>query len=155
MSYSFHIKNGDLNLGGPGGLATVTGSQKVVQDLKHWILEQRGTDPMHPEYGSTLDGEMLPDGNFQDSFIGTTIDAFQILNIEAELRRVLAAYQQQQLERLRFETQAYNGKHTFAPGEIVSSIDDVVVQQFGDILVAKISITVSNGQSFVFAQPVS
>ena len=155
MSYSLQIKSGDLNLGGPGGLAVVTGTQKLVQDLRNWILEAQGTDPMHPEFGSTLDGEIMPDGSYQDNFIGTTIDSFQILNVEAELRRILYAYQQNQVNKLQAEQIQYSGKNTFAAGEILYSIDAVDIQQLGDVLVAHIQITTDQGTSVSLTQPVS
>ena len=155
MTYSLHIKNGDLNLGGPGGFAIVTGSQKLVQDLKNWLLEPRGTDPSHPEYGSVIDGGILPDGSVISSSIGSTIDDERLLEIETELRRVLLAYQQQQLDRLQAESIQYNGKNTFSPGEILYSVQSVDVSRFGNTVIARITILTSAGQQITFTQPVA
>ena len=66
MTWSLAVVNGDLSFAGPGGYATVSGQNKLIQDLKNWLLEPRGTDPIHPGYGCTLDGGMLPDGTFVD-----------------------------------------------------------------------------------------
>jgi hypothetical protein len=154
MSYSFHIKNGDMNLSGPGGFAIVSGQQKLVQDLKNWLLEPRGTDASHPEYGSIIDGGIQPDGSIVQSSIGTTIDDERLLDIETEIRRVLLAYQQQQIDRLQKEVVQYNGKNTFSPGEILRSVESVDVAQLDNAVIVKITILTSDGQTISFVQPV-
>ena len=154
MSWSLYIRNGDLTPAGPGGLAIVTGSQKLIQDLKHWILEQRGSDPMHPDYGSTLDGGTLPDGTIIPTSIGEIVDRERLMAIESELRRILIAYQEQQQERLQREANLYGGKNTFAPGEILADVVSVSVDQIEDKVVAFVRLTTESGQSVEFAQPV-
>ncbi len=153
MSWSFHIKNGDLNLSGPGGFAVVTGTQKLIQDIKNWLLEPRGTDPINPGFGSILDGGSLPDGSQSDSMLGT-VSRESLIGIESEIRRILSAYQQQQLLRLQRETIQLDGKNTFAAGEILASVNEVTVDQIGDIAVARIFITTQSGQPLSFSQPV-
>lgn len=154
MSWSLHIKEGDLSLGGPAGYSVVSGQQKLVQDVKNWMLEERGTDPLHSDYGSTLDGGTLPDGSTVVSNIGQNITRNRLLDVESELRRVLFAYQQQQLERLRREHIQLRGKNTFAPGEILFAVDRVEVQQIGDTVLAQIIARTESGQAITFAQPV-
>lgn len=149
------MQGGDLSLGGPGGFSTVTGTQKLIQDLRNWILEPRGTDPDHPEYGSVLDGGTLPDGTVLESPVGSILDASVIMNMESEIRRILTAYQQQQLDRLQRESALYNGKNTFAPGEILYSIDKVDVQQYIDVAIATVTITTSSGQIVPFNVPIT
>lgn len=155
MSWSFHIKNGDLNLAGPGGFATVSGQQKLIQDLKNWILTPRGTDPMHPDYGSVLDGGMLPDGTQVNSFLGGLFTSENLVEIESEVRRALAAYQQQQLDRLTRESALYGGKNTFSAGEILVSVDDVSLQQVGDTVLVTCLISTGNGDQLSFSQALS
>lgn len=152
MSWSFHVKNGDLNFAGPGGFATVTGQQKLVQDLKNWLLEPRGTDPFHPDYGSVLDGGTLPDGTSVNSQIGNLVSGEILLNIEAEVRRILTGYQQQQLDRLNRETLLYGGKNTFNSSEILASIEDVVIQQLGDVVLVRCVLRTASGDAISFAQ---
>lgn len=149
------VSGGDLSLSGPGGFATVTGTQKLIQDLRDWILEPRGTDPDHPEYGSVLDGGTLPDGSVLDSPVGSILDSSVLLNMESEIRRVLTAYQQQQLARIQRESALYNGKNTFAPGEILYSVNGVTVEQYVDVAIATISITTSSGQVVPFNVPIT
>lgn len=153
MTWSLHLKNGDLNFSGPGGFATVSGEQKLVQDLKCWILEPRGTDPLHPDYGSTLDGGTLPDGTEIESVIGDVISAESLITIESEIRRVLQAYQQQQLDRLTRENALYGGKNTFAASEILQSVVAVNVQQVADTVFVQCVIQTANGSQLSFTQP--
>jgi hypothetical protein len=155
MSWSLYIRDGDLTLAGPGGFAIVTGAQKLIQDLKHWILESRGSDPMHPEFGSTLDGGMLPDGTLVPTSIGEVVDRERLMNIESELRRILIAYQEQQQDRLQREAALYRGKNTFAAGEILADVLAVTVEQREDTVVAFIRILTESGANVEFAQPVA
>lgn len=156
MTWSFHTRNGDLNLGGSGGgFATVTGQQKLVQDLKNWLLEPRGTDPLHPDFGAVLDGGLLPDGSFADSIIGNELNSEALLLIESEVRRVLAAYQQQQLDRLTRETTLYGGKNTFAMGEILTAVQSVRLQQASDTVLVTVTIQTGDGNTITFSQPLS
>lgn len=155
MTWSFQIKNGDLNISGPGGYATVTGQQKLIQDLKNWLLTPRGTDPFNPDYGSILDGGVMDDGTVIESSIGTLITPEALVSIEAEIRRVLNAYQQQQLARLTREAPLYGGLNTFAAGEILGSVDDVEVTQVGAVVVCQVSITTGDGNAISFSQPLS
>ncbi len=155
MTWSFHTKNGDLNLGGTGGFATVTGQQKLVQDLKNWLLEPRGTDPLHPDFGAVLDGGLLPDGSFADSLIGNELTAEALVLVESEVRRVLGAYQQQQLDRLTRENSLYGGKNTFSLGEVLASVGAVSLQQANDTVIVTVTIQTGDGDSISFTQPLS
>jgi hypothetical protein len=155
MTWSLQIRNGDLALNGPGGFQQVSGMQKLIQDLRDWMLEPQGTDPVHPDYGSNLDGGTNPDGSLIETHIGSVIDRERLLDIESELRRILASYQQQQLARLQFETVQFGGKNTFSQAEILASVNEVAVEQFGDVILARISVTAQDGSSITFVQPVS
>lgn len=155
MTYSLQVKNGDLNFGGPGGFATVTGQSKLVQDLKNWILEPRGTDPIHPDYGALLDGGTMPDGTDADPIIGDLITSATLVLIESEIRRVLAAYQQQQLDRLNREIVQYGGKNTFSMGEVLVAVTAVTCTQVSDTVLVTVSIQAGDGSSLTFSQPLS
>lgn len=153
MTYSLNVKGGDLSLGGPGGLSVVTGTDKLIQDLKCWLLEPMGTDPIHPDYGSILDGGSLPGSGRMAGLIGTEIDSTSILKVEAEVRRILTAYQQQQIDRIRIERTIYNGKNTYNFGEILYSVDSVSARQFKDTIIVNVSIRTASGQQLTFSQP--
>lgn len=155
MTWSFHTKNGDLNFAGPGGFATVTGQQKLIQDLKNWLLEPRGTDALHPDYGAVLDGGLLPDGSEAESLIGSQLTSEALVLVESEIRRVLAAYQQQQLDRLTRESALYGGKNTFSAGEILVAVQAVNVQQVADTVFVTVTIQTGDGDQISFTQPLS
>lgn len=154
MTWSLNISGGDLSLGGPGGLSTVTSTDKLIQDLKCWLLEAIGTDPMHPDYGSTLDGGQLPGGVFQDGMIGGSIDAGTMLQVEAEVRRVMTAYQQQQTTRITMEQNLYQGKNTYTWGEILYSVNSVSTTSSLDTIIVNCQVTTANGNTLTFSQPV-
>jgi hypothetical protein len=153
MSWSFHLMNGDLNTS-LNGYGVVTGTQKLIQDLKNWILEPRGSDPNHIDYGSTIDGVVTPNGAFAETNIGAEINQERLMDVEAELRRVLAAYQQQQIDRGRQDAMNFGGKNTFSAGEILYKIIDVEVRAIQDTVLARISIQTDAGQILNFVQPV-
>jgi len=155
MTWSFQVYNGDLNISGPGGFATVTGQQKLIQDLKDWLLTPRGTDPFHPDFGSSLDGGVMPDGTVIEAAIGSLITAESMTSIESEVRRVLNAYQQQQLNRIAREAPLYAGQNTFSAGEILQSVNDVNVTQVGPTLLVAVSITTGDGSALTFSQAVT
>lgn len=154
MTYSLNIMGGDLSLGGPGGLSTVTGGEKLIQDLKCWLLEAIGTDPLHPDYGSKLDGGGAPGSPQQWGMIGSEIDSTSLMMVEAEVRRILNQYQQQQVNRIQIEQTLYNGKNTYVMGEILYSIDSVTASRFKDTIIVNANIRTANGQSLSLTQPV-
>lgn len=153
MSWSLQIKTGDLNLSGPEGYAVVRGPQKLVQDLRNWLLEKRGSDPLHPQYGSILDGGMTR-GIAIDSFIGSAITQEVLLDIEAEIRRVLAAYQIQQSDRMRSDVINYGGRHTFDHNEILESVQNLTIRQINDVVAVRITLATSSGRIINLIQPV-
>lgn len=154
MTYSLHLRNGDLNFAGPGGYAVVSGRQKLIQDLKNWLLEPQGSDPFHPEYGSILNGNAAGMPEAED-FIGSVLTSEKLIQIEAEVRRVLGAYQRQQLDRLNQEVISYGGKNTFSQGEILYSVEAVDVHQVADTVLVRVSITTGDGSQLSFSQAVT
>ncbi|MEM3008430.1 MAG: hypothetical protein QXU32_01730 [Nitrososphaerales archaeon] len=152
MSWSFKITNGDLDFSGPDGFATVTGTAKLIQDLKHWLLEPLGSDPFHPDYGSALNGGVFPDGRAVPSAIGGLINGESLTRIEAEVRRVLNAYRQMQVSKMQAEAMLYGGRNTLGVGEILFSINDVKVKQYGDTVLVNCVITTADGNQVTFQQ---
>ena len=155
MTYSFAIRDGDLDLRSNGpGFAPVRGAEKLMQDLRCALMEQRGTDPMHPDYGSTLDGGIGSDGTVVDTFIGGTITGESVANIEAEVIRVLQAYQRQQINAIDQQQQNFGGKTYFSNKEILYKLNGVESRQIDDTIVVKVSITTAAGQILDIVQPV-
>lgn len=154
MTYSLDISSGDLSMSGPGGVAVVTSQHKLVQDLRCHMLESIGHDPMHPDFGSALDGGVLPDGTVIETNIGNIITKNALLNIETEIRRILTNYQRLQLSRIRSEQSIYSGRDYFDTGEILYAVDGVQATQFGSTVVVRVSIRTASGRSINFATPI-
>jgi hypothetical protein len=138
MSWSLRVSNGDLVLGGTS-FSTVTGEEKLVQDLRHYLLEQMGTDPMHPTYGSVIDGGTLPNGQIVESPIARIDWRNVTLEIEAEIRRIAAEYQRRQLERAKRDRHRYH-KTTLSAGEILAEVRDITFTQDQDTLYVEVEI---------------
>lgn len=155
MSWSFDISGGDLNLISPkSGMSTVTGARKAFQDIRAELLESMGNDPMHPEYGSVLDGGVMPDGRLVESEFGNIIDSGTIYRVELELRRIIEEYAKRQKQKLLSERQRSGGKHTFAANELVASIDSIDTKQINDTLLVRIRLLMSNGGTIQIFQVV-
>jgi hypothetical protein len=153
MSWSLALRNGDLAIGGPGSLLTVSGQSKLAQDMKCWLLEPIGTDPIHTDFGSSLDGGDA-DGVSFETLIGGTFDKQTILDIESEIRRVLTNYQRAQLFRLQDDKFRYNGQTTLESGEVLYRIDSVESRQSGDKLVVFVNITTAAGARIPLTIPI-
>lgn len=137
MSWSLDIDlSGDL-VTTTGQFGKITGRDKLQQDLAHWILTKMGTDLLNTGYGSTINGGVQPDGTIISSVIG---GPFQTSAIDVELRRIVGAYQQQQVVRAQDDQEAWN-KTTLTADEIIASLDAIDYQQIADQLLATISIT--------------
>lgn len=138
MSWSLRLTNGDLNLDS-GSYAVVTGPEKLVQDLRCWVLEPQGTDVMHPTYGSIM-----------EDVLGNLFTPEQIMNIEAEIRRIVMAYSAQQQDRRSRDMVVYGGKNTMAPGEICTGISKIIILPDGDTAAVWVYLTTANGDSIAF-----
>jgi hypothetical protein len=132
----------------------VSGQQKLVQDLKCAILEPRGTDPMHPSFGSTLDGGTLPDGSTVGTNIGEAIDRERLMEIESELRRVILDHQAKQIDRLQREALLYGGKNTFTAGELIQSVERIDILPVQDVVIARVFLLTQAGSRIQLMQPV-
>lgn len=154
MTWSLNIRGGDINLAGQNGMDIVTGGDKLIQDLRCAFLEEMGTDPMHPDYGTLIDGGRLPDGTVVPSNFGEVINSTVIAKVEAEIRRVLEAYQRQQIRRLQEENERYNGQNSFSSGEILYEIEDVEIRQIRSTLIVRVGIRTGEGRTFNIVQPV-
>lgn len=152
MSISFSIDGGDLKVGSGRSFETVTGAQKLAQDLGLWVLERIGTDPATPQYGSRLDGGII-DGISIDSFIGQTLTNERVLEVKQELSTLLAQYQQDQVSKMQREMVLYNGNHTLTTDETLSTVDSIEAVSVGDQIIVRVSITTLAGSNFKLTLP--
>jgi hypothetical protein len=132
MTWSLKIQNGDLTLGN-ASYGTVTGSSKLVQDLRCYLLERMGTDSAHPNYGSTLNGGRLPDGTEISGPIGQMNTEFIESDVTVEIRRIINQFQKEQLERARSDRQVY-GKTTMNRGEVLLGVSSIQMEHSLDSL---------------------
>lgn len=142
------IKEGDLVVGN-GRMATVTGSQKLVQDLRCWVLQRMGSDPYQLGYGSLIEGGVQPNGVVVESPIGMVITNWGEVEsfISSDIQRIVSLYQNEQSRRIREDQSIYN-KITLTPDEILKSLDNITYEVQEDTLNVVIHISNMAGQSF-------
>lgn len=147
MSWSLQLRNSDLALGGTQ-LAQVTDFQKLVQDLRCALLEHRGSDDMHPTYGSIIDGGFDQNGIEVISLIGTNDFQYAIHLIESEIKRVAAYHQASQVQRSKNDRLTY-GESTLTPSELLVSIKNINFAQAQDKLVVNVVLQTAAGTTNV------
>lgn len=143
MSWSLELRNGDLTAGG-ARLGTVTGNQKLIQDLRCWILERMGTDNLHPGYGSLIDGGRTPQGATYSSLIGESHVEFAAAEIESDLNRIIQDYQRAQLARVKGE-RLNNHPVSLTPGEVLLEINGINFEMTEDRLRVSVSLLTGSG----------
>lgn len=152
MSWSLKLTHGDFDVSN-ASLGTVTGQAKLVQDFRCYILERMGTDDLHPEFGSLIDGGTKPDGTEAESVIGTTDFRQAFLVIENEIRRIAKDYQEKQLARARSDKFNYN-KTTFSAGEILLGIASIDAVQNADTMNINVVLKSANNADAVLSIPI-
>jgi hypothetical protein len=130
MSWSFQINNGDLQIGS-NGLNTVSDTAKLVQDLTCDLLEPEGTDPLHPGYGSVIDGGTDSAGNYVQGIIGDPNDSTAATFVGQEVQRIMTNYQQSQINRNQADIAVY-GASTLTAAEALLAISAITVTQVQD-----------------------
>lgn len=153
MSSSLAVHNGDLFLS-RGGFATVTNSSKLVQDLRLALLESRGFDDMHPEFGSLLDGGLDQYGNYVNSTIGETNWSFIAMTVEGEIRRVAKEHQVKQLQRSKNDRLTL-GRSTLDPGELLLEIQSIRMVQAQDSLSVNVTLITGSDQEISLDIPIT
>jgi hypothetical protein len=156
MSWSLQIRNGDLALDG-NRLGQVTGTQKLVQDLRCAILEPRGHDDMHPTFGSLIDGGYDDNGRYVESVIATTDWSRAALQIRSEIQRLASDHQRRQVSRSTSDRRTF-GESTLGVGELLVDILDIDMVQAADDptkLIVTVTLQVGNGDSLTIDIPIT
>lgn len=153
MSWSLEIKNGDLALRG-ASLGQVTGGQKLVQDLRCAILESRGHDDHHPEFGSLIDGGTDESGQDVASVVASSNINYVTMRVQSEIRRIATAQQRRQLARSQADRYTY-GSSTLDNGELLVNVAGIEMTQIQDTLLVRVNLQVGNGQTVSLNIPVN
>lgn len=154
MSKSLAVVNGDLQIGTSRSYSVVSGRQKLIQDLRLWVTEKVGHDPLLPTYGSRLDGGVI-DGEEIDSYIGQLATQENMNLIRIEVIRRIQEYQAQQYEKMSAEALLYGGRNTFEEDEIVDEILDVSAVQVDTIILVRVLLSTLSGSTVKLTIPVN
>jgi hypothetical protein len=153
MSKSFAIVNGDLVIDAGRSFGIVSGRDKLLQDLRLWVLEKLGIDPATPTYGNRLEGS-ANEQNYS-GFVGALMTTDNLHSIRNIVIDMLQRYQSMQFEKIRGETLRYVGKNTLDEEEILQSIDSVEVINFATTALVQVVITTLGGTGIRLTIPVS
>ena len=138
---NFKLSNGDLVLGKSNRLEIVSDEDKLIQDLKCWLLEPYGTGFMTPNFGSFL--EYPGPRGIVGRQIGTQTEA----ELSSEIDRILSLYQAAQQEKIKL-ARYNNNLNIFSRREILNRIKDIVISINGtriDAYNVKITIETASG----------
>jgi len=132
---TLRLSGGDLVLG-PGGFETLTGPERIMQDLRVALSEPLGVDRFHPGWGSRV-----------DDFVGMPLDQATAFDLEQEVNRVIGNYMAVQAEKaardaLRDDTRRYT------TSDLVSHVSDVEVAYQKDQARVTITIVTVSGEEF-------
>lgn len=107
MTYSLMLSGGDLSTAS-SMLQTVSGTEKLKQDIHAWLTEAYQIDRFHPKYGSLMTG-----------YIGQPMNVDSVFAIQVEVARVLSNLQS-------YQKQMYQQDPTlYSPDELLDYVDDI------------------------------
>ena len=107
MTYSLMLSGGDLSTAS-SMLQTVSGTEKLKQDIHAWLTEAYQVDRFHPKYGSLM-----------TSYIGQPMNVDSVFAIQVEVARVLSNLQS-------YQKQMYQQDPTlYSPDELLDYVDDI------------------------------
>lgn len=127
------VENGDLVLAN-GSFSTLTGPDKVSQDIEIAVLTPYGSDRFHPRYGSIF-----------GAYIGTPSNSSTSSLIQTEMLRIIQNYMAVQLSKVKAAAQAGLAS-PFAQGELVQSAGAINVQQQLDMFQVTASVNTASGE---------
>lgn len=148
MSWSLRLTDGDFALSG-SQFDTVNDFDKLAQDLRCCVLEKMGTDDMHPAFGSLINGGVTPDGTRVSGALGL-FGTQAAQQVQAEIQRICANYQSQQLARAKDDRTTYN-RVSLTPGEVLLSITDIQLKQNQDSLDVLVKLSTATGEDVSIA----
>lgn len=153
MSKSLAIVNGDLAIGPGRAFETVSGKQKLLQDLRLWVLERIGLDPSTPTFGSRFDGGFI-NGEEVSGFVGQIDSQEMLMAIRNETIELIQRYQAMQFDKIRNEAIMFGGDNTLDEGEVIDSIDDINVKSIGTTVLVQVRLLTIDGSALKLTIPV-
>jgi phage baseplate assembly protein W len=136
------IVDGDLVVGA-GQLLTLSGPNKVKQDLFYAFHEAYGSDPYHPTWGNVL-----------GRFLGMALTPSVQQSATNEVNRVLTNYMAVQADQVNSHFSS-DTRSTLYASDVVRSIDSVTVQQVRDNLLITANLSTMAGQQITVQREVS
>lgn len=136
------LRGGDLVVG-PTGHATITGTQKIRQDLSLALGEQYGHDRFHPTWGSTL-----------PNYVGRPITADSDLIVRSEIARVVQVYIDGQ--QAQIATDALSGTRSkYTTADVVAQLNSIETKVDIDTIRVKISLSTQSQENISLTRTVS
>lgn len=134
------IKNGDIDLTGTGQIGLIGGPDKIGQDLRQWMINDRGFNRFHNWIGASL-----------DEFVGQQRDPLKIAVIRDRVRGQLDLYYLSAYEDLRRRVATRRNPTVAAafaqPDSIVADWDDVQVWEDNDGVVVRVHYSTIAGET--------
>lgn len=141
--YQLSLVGGDLMIGTDGGYLTLTGADRIRQDLALALNDYFGSDRFHPGWGSIV-----------TDYLGSVNDAQAQALVKAEVNRVLQNYliiQQQGVVQ-----QSMTGvTGSYSTADVVRSVDDITVQALMDAIFITVRLSTTAGQTITLNRVVS
>lgn len=137
------LVNGDLAISGAGGYATLSGVDRIRQDLTLALWEEYGTDRFHPRYGSIV-----------KQYLGSPITPELQQLVKAEVNRVIQNYiALQQAEVIRGTQFDVTG--VFDTSDVVRSLDGIDVHTALDAIYVRATLTTLARERVTISRQVS
>lgn len=153
MSTSLRITGGDLTVGAGRSYETVSGADKLAQDLRLWVLAKIGQDPATPNFGSSIDGGTINDQPIP-STIGQLMSQQRIMEVRASIIELLTQYQTMQLAKMKQDMIDFRGSTTLQANEVVSSVENVEATGIGDTIIVRATIKTMANTTLTLTLPV-
>ncbi len=129
---TFNVETGDLILM-QGSFATLSGRQKIQQDLAIANITPYGSNRFHPRFGSVL-----------PSYIGQPIGATTKQLIYSEVNRVINNYNSVQLAKVKSFIQQ-GLQSPYGQDDLIQTINTIDVQQSYDTFYVTVNCTTMAG----------
>lgn len=136
------LRDGDLVVSRRDYVMT-TGAGKVAQDIRGALLEPLGNDRFHTGWGSTL-----------DQFVGTVLNEFSEMDIEAEVNRVINNYAAIQRDRIDTDIISEAATPRFTTDEVLSRIDSIALTSDADTVNIVIRLRTVSGEIIVLKESI-